>query len=66
MKKKVIANIILNAISGVLNFKANYQTGKYQLLLNFRCIVFIQKNKCLTNSEITGFEPNRQSSVTTL
>lgn len=42
------------------------ETGKYQLLLNFRCIAFIQKNTCLTNSEITKCEPNRQSPVTTL
>lgn len=42
------------------------ETGKYQLLLKFRCIAFIQKNTCLTNSEITKCEPNRQSPVTTL
>lgn len=38
------------------------ETGKYQRLLNSRCIVFIQKNKRLTNSEITECEPNCQSS----
>lgn len=52
MKKKAIATIILNTISGVRNLKANNikETGRQQVLFNFSYIAFIQKNNCLTNS----------------